>query len=271
MNNTGVIFKRTLWDSRIGILAWGSGLGILALIEILMFPTIREAFSSIADLLANPLYKAFLGEAADAASFTTPAGFIAMYMLAFVPLYMAVYAVILGLGVTAGEEERGTIDILLGTPIPRWQIIVEKFAALVVILGLILLMNGVIAAIGVLITPEMQGMTLMRLLEGTIAMLPVTLVMAAFALLCATVLPSRNLAASVTGAVIIASYFVTNLSTIAEAALGVVKQFSFYTYYSPLQIMQEGIVWSEFFILLVVSVVLVGLSVVAFQRRDLAM
>lgn len=270
MNNTGVIFKRTLWDSRVGILAWGIGLGLLALAEILMFPTIREAFSGIADLLANPLYKAFLGEAADAASFTTPAGFIAMYMLAFVPLYMAVYAVILGLGVTSGEEERGTIDILLGTPIPRWQIIVEKFVAIVVILALILLINGVLAAIGVLITPAMADMTLMRLLEGSIAMLPVTLVMSAFALLCATLLPSRNLAAGITGAVIIASYFVTNLSTIAEAALGTVKQFSFYTYYSPLQIMQEGVVWPEFLILTVVAAVLVALSVFAFQRRDLA-
>lgn len=271
MKNAGVIFKRSLWDSRLGILAWGIGLAVTALVELLLFPSISKAFAGMTELLSSPLYRAFLGEAADAASFATPQGYIAMYMMAFVPLYLAVYAVILGLGITAGEEERGTIDILLGTPIPRWQVIVEKFAALVVIMTCILLLNSIGAMFGVLLTPELQTLPLTRLLEAAVAMLPITLLMAAFALFFSTVLRSRSLAAGLTGALIIGSYFVTNLSEVAREALSTVKQFSFYSYYSPMQTMQEGVIWPEFALLLALAVALVGLSLVAFQRRDLAL
>lgn len=268
--STGVIFKRMLWDSRIGILAWGIGLGLLALVEILMFPTISQAFTGIADLLNSPLYRAILGESADAAAFATPYGFIAMYMVTFVPLYLAVYAVILGLGVTANEEERGSIDILLGAPIPRWQIIVEKFAALVVILALILLLNGLGAWLGVLLTPDMQSLSAGRLFEGTLSMLPVTLFMAAAALCFSTILRSRNLAAGLTGALIIVSYFVNNLAVVAPEALSAVRRLSFFSYFAPVPIMRDGIVWADFALLSVLVAVLVGLAIVAFRRRDLA-
>ena len=268
MNNTGVIFRRTLWDSRVGILSWGIGLGLLALMEVTLYPSISEAFSGLTELLDSPLYRAFLGENADAAAFATPGGFIAIYMLAFVPLYMAVYMVLLGLGIVGNEEERGSIDVLLGAPIPRWQVIVEKAAAVLVIVVAVLALNGLGAAIGVLLTPEMT-LPLGRLVEGTIAMLPVVLVMAALALFFSTVLRSRNLAAGVTGAIIIASYFITNLAEVAQEALGTIKQASFFTYYSPLQIMQEGMIWSEFLVLLVIALALLGLSIYAFQRRDL--
>jgi len=270
MKNAGVIFKRTLWDSRIGILSWGIGLGILALGELTLFPSISEAFAGMTELLNSPFYKAFLGENADAAAFATPAGYISTYMLAFVPLYVAVYAVLLGLGVVANEEERGTLDVLLGTPIPRWQVIVEKAAAVLVILLAVLLLNGVGAMLGVLITPELADISLARVIEGSFSMLPVTLVMAALALFFSTVFRSRNVAAGVTGAIIIASYFITNLSSIAQEALGTIKQFSFYSYYSPLQTMQNGIIWNEFLILCVIVLALFGLSIYAFQRRDIA-
>jgi ABC-2 type transport system permease protein len=270
MKNAGIIFKRTLWDSRTGILAWGIGLGLLALAEVMMYPQITQAFSGIADLLESPLYRAILGESADAAAFATPYGYVAMYVLALVPLYMAVYAVILGLGITAGEEERGTMDVLLGTPIPRWQVIVEKFAALVVILCLILLLDGLGAWIGVLLTPEMQSLTPLRILEGTIAMVPVTLVMAAMALFFSTVLRSRSLAAGVTGAIIIVSYFVNNLATVAQDVLGTIRYASFFNYFSPIGIMRDGLMWGDFLIVLVIALALFGLSLVAFQRRDLA-
>ncbi len=270
MTNVGVIFKRALWDARMGVLGWGIGLGILALLEMALFPTIQQAFSNIADLLENPLYRAFLGETADAAAFATPEGYLAIYVLAFVPLYLAVYMVLLGLGIVSNDEERGRLDVLLGTPIPRWQLVAEKFAAVVVITVLVLALNGLGAQIGVWLTPEMQGITVMRMAEATLAMLPVALVMAAMTLFLTSLLRSRALAIGVTGAIIIASYFVNNLATVAQDTLGVIRQLSFFNYFSPLDTMRSGVIWGDFFIMLVIALVLFGLSLVAFQRRDLA-
>lgn len=270
MTNVGVIFKRSLWDSRIGILSWGIGLGLLALMEILMFPSISRAFAGLTDLLNSPFYRAFLGENMDAASFATPEGYIAVYMLAFVPLYLAVYMVMLGLGIVSNDEDSGRLDLLLGTPVPRWQVIVEKFAALVVILLLVLVLNSAGAAIGVLLTSEMQALPLSRLVDAALAMLPVTLIMATMTLFFSTLLRSRTLATGLTGAIIIGSYLVNNLAPIAQEALGTIKYASFFHYFSPLGTMRTGIVWGDFLIMLVIALVLFGLSLVAFQRRDLA-
>ncbi len=267
MNNAGVIFKRALRDSRLGILGWGIGLGLINMLIILMYPTIT-VIEGFTEILESPFYKAFLGEAADAAAFVTPEGFIAVYALTFMPLYLAVYLVILGLGITAGEEGRGTIDLLLSTPISRWQLVAEKSAALVVIITLVLIIHQFGVLIGILVTPEME-LSFGRLIEATIAMIPVMLVISAVALFFSTVMRSRMMAAGITGAIIIAAYLVTNLSTIATEALGTVKYLSFFTYFQAMKIMQNGIVWRDFVIMSVLAIVLFGLSLWAFQRRDL--
>ncbi len=268
MNNPGIIFKRTLWDSRMGIIGWGVGVGLITLLIVVLFPTITQ-IKGFAEMLESPIYKAFLGEAADAAAFLTPEGFLAVYVVAFTPLYLAIYLVMLGLNVTAGEEERGTIDLLMSTPIPRWQVIVEKFLAIVVITLLILAINFALGLAGLLITPDMT-VSPIRLAEGSLAMLPVSVLMAALAMLLATVTRSRGLAGGLTGAVIIASYMITTLSEVATEALGPVKPLSFFTYHHSVQIMREGILWGDFLLLSTITVVMVGLALFFFQRRDLA-
>lgn len=270
MTSRGVIFRRALLDARIGILGWGIGLGLLAFGEITLFPTISKAFAGIGEMFESPFYRALLGETADAAAFATPEGYLSVYMLSLVPLYLAVYMVVLGLGVVSNDEERGRLDILLGTPIPRWQVIVEKFVAVIVILVLVLLLNSVGAALGVLLTPEMRDLSMARLAEATLGMLPISLVMGALALFFTSVLRSRSLAIGVTAAIIIGSYFVNNLATIAQDALGTVKLLSFFNYFSPLDTMRTGIAWGEFLLLLVIALALAALSLIAFQRRDLA-
>lgn len=268
MNHPGIIFKRTLRDSRNGIIGWGLGIGLMTLLIVTLFPTITQ-FEGFAQMLESPIYKALLGEAADGAAFLTPEGFIAIYVVAFVPLYMAVYLVILGLNITAGEEERGTIDLLMSTPIPRWQVIVEKFAALTVITALILTINFVCGVAGLLVTPDL-GVSPLRLAEGSLAMLPISMLMAALALILSTVTHSRGLAGGLTGAIIIASYMTTSLSEVATEALGPFKPFSFFTYHHSIQIMREGIQWGDFALLTAITLILVGLAIFFFQRRDLA-
>ncbi|MCB9455734.1 MAG: ABC transporter permease subunit [Anaerolineaceae bacterium] len=268
MNNPGIIFKRTLWDSRMGIIGWGVGIGLITMLIVALFPTITE-FEGFAQMMENPIYKALLGEAADAAAFLTPEGFIAIYVVAFTPLYLAIYLVMLGLNVTAGEEERGTIDLLMSTPTPRWQVIVEKFLAIVVTTLLILGINFALGLVGLLITPEMT-VSPIRLAEGSLAMLPISALMAGLALLLGTVTRSRGAAGGIAGGIIIASYMITTLSEVATEALGPVKPFSFFTYHHSIQIMREGILWGDFVLLSVITAVLVGLGIFFFQQRDLA-
>jgi ABC-2 type transport system permease protein len=251
-----------------GILSWGIGLGLMMAFIVLLFPTI-SAIEGFAEVLETPIYQALLGDAADAAAFVTPEGFLAVYGLVFLPLYLAVYLVLLGIGATAGEEDRGTIDLLLSTPIPRWQLIVEKYLALLVIVTLVVLLTFAGIFVGILLTPEMRDISIGRLFAGAIGMIPIMMVIASIALLASTVFRSRMAAGGITGAIVIASYLITNLAGIATEALGTVKYLSFFTYYPAMKIMREGIVWSDFLWMSALALILFGLALVAFQRRDL--
>jgi hypothetical protein len=58
------------------------------------------------------------------------------------PLALAFFLILAAAGAIAGAEERGTIDVLLGPPIPRWQLVVGSFAATALSLLVILTITG---------------------------------------------------------------------------------------------------------------------------------
>lgn len=268
MTSRGVIFRRSLVDARWAILGWGIAIGLLSMFVIMLFPTMTQ-FEGLAELLESPIYKAFLGEGADAAAFLTPQGFFAVYVVLFTPIYIAIYMVLLGLGATAGEEDRHTIDLILSTPTPRWQLVVEKGLAALVITIALLVINMLFCLLGVAITPDMP-LTFEEILRGTLSMLPISLVFVGIALLLATLLKSRYLAGALTGLILLVAYMLTTLSEVATEALGTVKYLSFFSYHRGVVIMMEGMQWGDFLLLCVVAIVLFVLAIGAFQRRDLA-
>ncbi len=267
LTSRGVIFWRSLRDARWIVLGWGIVIGLFTLFVILLFPTITQ-FEGMAQMLESPIYRAFLGDAADAAAFLTPPGFYAIYVVAFTPLYIAIYMVLLGIGATAGEEDRGTLDLLLTTPTPRWQLVTEKFLAIIVIVVLLLVINSAFAVLGIALTPEMT-ISFSQIAASTLAMVPISVLIAAIALFLATLLRSRFLAGALTGVLIVGSYLVTTLSTVATDALGTLKYLSFYTYHRSVTIMNEGIQWGDFLLLTAATIILFALAVFAFQRRDI--
>ncbi len=265
MSGAGIIFWRALRDSRRGIIGWGALLGGTALLYISIFPQIEGLLETLGPFLENPLIRSLIG---DVGQYTTLGGYMGMKFLTVAPVMLFVYAVVVALGIVAGEEERGTLDVLLSTPAPRWQIIVEKFAALTVALLLILALLLAGMVLGALLLPP-GLVTFEALLEAALNILPVTLFVAALALLLSTVLRSRNTAGAVTGAIVAAAYFMTTLGDMAGGVVGDIKYLSFYQYYGGTSVMTSGIQWGGFFGLLAGAAILLGLSIYAFQRRDL--
>jgi ABC-2 type transport system permease protein len=76
----------------------------------------------------------------------TPAGYITFrYMETTLPLLLSFWLILAGARLLRGEEERGTMDVLLGTPQARTRLLLEKIGALV----LALLLIAVLFALGV--------------------------------------------------------------------------------------------------------------------------
>ncbi len=268
MNNPGIIFKRTLYDHRRSIFWWSFGMALLAFYVTIVYPMISE-FEQINELIENPIFAALLGDLGEL-DYTSPEGFLGIEFFSWAPLVLAVFAVTFGGNIVGGEEERGTLDLLLAAPIPRWQVIVEKSATFVVALVIIVAASGLGIILGVAITPDL-AIDSMKIAGAALNMLPVILFMAALTLFLSTVLRARGQAGGIAAAIIVISYFLNSFADMADSGiLKTLKSVSFYSYYNPFSVLIDGIRWGNFALLLGLAVLLFGLALYFFQRRDIA-
>jgi ABC-2 type transport system permease protein len=123
---------RTLKDQRKALLAWAISFAALVAMYVAVYPSVKgnSSFAKLIDQMPKT-YRA-LFTTGGGADFTTPAGYLNTELLTFMgPLLLLVYAIGAGAFALAGEEERGTIDLLLATPISRAKVALGKFSSLV--------------------------------------------------------------------------------------------------------------------------------------------
>jgi ABC-2 type transport system permease protein len=132
------IMSKSFRDFRVPMLAWGLGLALLMVGGFATAtPAVVTAFISFARILS------FLG---DPYAMNTPQGYITFrYMETTVPLLLSLWPILAGARLVRGEEERGTMDVLLATSQSRTRLLLEKVGALV----LALLVIAVLFALGV--------------------------------------------------------------------------------------------------------------------------
>jgi ABC-2 type transport system permease protein len=261
----GTIFRKTLYDARKGILGWGIALAVYFLLIITFYPSIEgfEGFSAYIESMPDVI-KTFLGDVQD---ITSPAGYLSYYVFTWGPLILAVYAAMAGGAAVAREERRGTIDLLMSTPVPRWRVIVEKFAAFTVALLGVLVITCLGIVVGLILTPSLE-IPLGRLLEATLNMVPITLAIGALTFLLSAGLPGRLSTGLIATVVVVAAYVLNLLGAMSDA-LRPVRGLSPFYYYGTRTIF-DGLNWGNVTVLLIASGVLLALAVFSFERRDLA-
>ena len=76
--------------------------------------------------------KAFIGFGGEV-DYLSPAGYLGSELFSFmVPLLLLVAAIGAGARAIAGEEEAGTLELLLSCPVSRRRVVLEKLAALAI-------------------------------------------------------------------------------------------------------------------------------------------
>ncbi len=133
------IWSKTLRDYRVAILAWGLALGLFAAIDFAeSTQTTIATFGSLA-----PLFRV-LG---DPYQIQTPEGFITWRIMEiFLPLAICFWPILAGARLIRGEEEHGSMDVLLATPQSRMRLLLSKLSALLIALILI----GLLLALGLI-------------------------------------------------------------------------------------------------------------------------
>ena len=259
---------KTLRDTARALVWWGLGLvGLVALIAG-VFPTVRDN-KELNDLVQNyPEAIKGLVSFGGVVDYTSGPGYLGSELFAFmVPLLFLVAAIGAGARAIAGEEERGTLDLLLALPLSRRRLVVEKLAALLgelLLLGFVLWLSLVVAAplVDLGISPGHAGAAVLYVVALAFAF-------GAIALLVGAGTGHRGRAIGITAALAVAGYLVNSLSALV-GALDAIKEASPFFHYAATNPLRSGLDGGHLAFLLAVTALAGVVAPLVFDRRDLA-
>lgn len=221
------IFNQSLRRWKWQIVGWGSVLLIIALYLMWIYKPMLEQQAQLKNLLDayGKEMLAFFGGTADIFS---AGGYLSFGFFSYIPVAVGILALLLGSGLIAADEEKGTLDLILAHPISRTALFWGRWLALVTALAAVLLLTWLGFAAGL----PLAGLdtTVGQLLLPHISLLSILLLFGALALFLSLALPSRTVTASVSAALLVASYIVTSLASV-NAKLAPLNNLSPLKYY----------------------------------------
>ena len=264
----GAVFLETLKTTWKQMVYWGIGLSAMALLVVIMVPLFN--MQDMRKLLESfpPVILAMIGVGSDLEVFASNEGFVAIGFFGKSALIFAVYPVVMGMRITANEEDSGTMDVLLSLPVERARVIIEKFVAYgVSCIGVVVLIY-----LGLHLGVILGGVELdvLRLAEVTFYLIPLMVFIMAATMLIAVLARRRTVALGIVTAFVIVSYM---LQTIGLAAEGTVAEpigaISFLTYYNTGNILEQGFIMPHIAGFVILSGVLLLASLYRYERRDI--
>jgi ABC-2 type transport system permease protein len=237
-----------------GVIVFGLAIWVCA-----VYPSFSSSF---ADFELPSGYEAFLGEAD---SITSPEGFLSAEFFSWIPALWAGVAIAIGAGAIGGEESEGTLEVLLAQPISRLRVVLEKAGAL---------SGGLVLAIASSIPAFALGLPLWNLdvavWRVAVALGLVALMALVFLLLSmwlSTLLATRRQAALVASAGLIGAYFVNTLGA-AVPSIDAWRPLSPMYWADASIVLTGGFSWWRLLVLIIAPVILLLLTCVTFQRRE---
>ncbi len=197
----------------------------------------------------------------------TPEG-LAMSGIFFVmgPLVLLTYVIGLGSSAAVGEEEAGTLPILLSSPLRRREILVAK--TVVALIGAV----AITAAtwLGVVVSAGLFGMDLsdQAVLSASIQLLGMVLVFGALSLGISAWRGSSGLGIGVAAGLAVLSYFVTTLLPVVEELADVAKLTPWYLF-SGADSLNRGVDVVMLAVAVAIAAALFGGGLYTLERRDL--
>jgi ABC-2 type transport system permease protein len=259
------VFRYTLRRFRGQILGWGIALALLGVLLVSMYDSFaaqQEQFEDLIELYPPELI-AFFGDIGS--MFATPEGFVSVEFFSYMPLILGIFGVLVGSGLLVSDEENGTLDLIMAHPVSRTALFMGRLLAFVAATVAIL----AIAWLGLIVPMTWSSVDIGwgRMWLPFLSLLGELLVFGTMSLLLSMLLPSRRLAATTAGLLLVASFFITGLAEINED-LEPIAKLSPLSYYQTQEAFQ-GLNGTWLIGLLIAAVVFAALAWWCFQRRDI--
>ena len=260
-------FLATLREMRRALAWWSLGLIGLTAMIVAVYPSIRD--NPQLNRLAEDYPEALKAVIAfgDQVDYVSPAGYLGSELFSLtVPLLLIVAAVGAGARAIAGEEEKGTLELLLANPLSRRRLALEKLAAL----AAELLALGAVLWLALAVAVRAAGMDVSLGHLGAAAVSAVLLAVGfgSIALVVGCATGRRGVAIGATAAAAVAAYIVNSLAVLVDA-LEPVRNASPFYHYAASDPLRRGLSAGHSLFLLAVVAVAAVLAPVALDRRDL--
>ena len=155
----GSVFGKTLRDYRWAAIAVGLLIGAVTAgtsTQIAAeFGTVEARLALAAQMeLLPPVFRGLLGEPIN---IETLPGFLSWRLFGFLPIIIGIWAITALAGTLAGEAGRGTLEMVLATPVSRIRLAAQKYLAFALALAVALVIGAVLTWLGMLAFATLPG------------------------------------------------------------------------------------------------------------------
>jgi ABC-2 type transport system permease protein len=260
------LFCKTLRDQRWSLLGWSIGLVALSFYLLYVYPFMNRA-GELLKVLDNlpPVIKNLIGKNNFMAS---PEGFLNLQPFSMLgPLLFIIFAIAKGIDATAGEEERGTLDLLLANPLQRWQVIAEKFLAQ----ALALFILGFVFWAGLAAGTRLFSIAVnwLRLAEVIFSCFLLGLIFLTLSLALGCLSGKRKLSLGISSGFAFITYLINAYAPMVEV-LRPYRRFSPFYYYNGNTVLINGFDFSHVLVMAGLVVIFLAAALFFFSRRNLS-
>ena len=260
-------FWKTLRDLRRALAWWSLGTVALSAFIVAVYPSVRDnpELNKMVENYPDALKALFgLGQGVD---YTSAVGYLNSELFSFMlPLLLLVAAIGAGARAIAGEEERGTLDLVLANPVSRRRLILDKLAALVAEVAAL----GLVSWLSLVIGCRIVGLNVSssHLAAATAAAVLLAVSFGAIALFVGAATGRRGAAIGAAGAGAVAAYLLSSLAELV-GFLEPLRGASPFYHYVAQDALGTGLALDHVAFLLGLVLAASTAAVVAFARRDL--
>jgi ABC-2 type transport system permease protein len=258
-------FRYTYRNLRWQVIGWGIGLALYGLMIVPMYKSLSAEADRFQQLVASypPEVLAFFG--ADTNSPLTPAGFLGMYAFSMLPIIVGIFSVIAGSGLIVSDEEHGRLDLIIAHPVGRHAFFWGRTLGLLGSTLSIMVLGWL--GFNLLMARSGMGFTWGQMSIPFLTLFVQVLVFTSLALMLSLLLPSRNLAAMISGTLLVISYVVSSISFMDSRLEMISKALPYHYYQTVMSFEQLNLIWM--IALLGASVAMMVISYARFTRRDI--
>lgn len=258
------MFSRQLRDGRRGYLGWAIAITAVASMYSAFWPT----FGHNADLAkAIDAFPASMKNAFHLQDYASATGYFGSTVFGLlVPILMAVFAIAVGVQATAGDEEAGTLDLVLAHPVSRVYLAVARYAAVIAAIV-------ATAALVLLATLALRSPAKFTELEvGNLA--AICLQLALFGVCFGSIAfgvgaytGRRMIALGATAYLAVVAYLADSFLP-QIGGLGWIQRFSPFHWYLGGEPLKNGVQWGDCALLVGVALIFAIAGIWRFDRRD---